>query len=427
MKRKSNLWLFATLALVFVVLWGVCNATSLASALGVILNIVSPVIAGLCIAFILNIPLRIFERLWVKWFSPKHRILRRAVCIVLCLLFFAGCITFLLALIIPEIISTIKDDLWVKIPTYIGELRHWYGILSGWLSGFSIELPAFNITSDGVMKAITKYVSENRAEILNQSVNIAANAAGFIFDSICAFVISIYVLAEKETLGRQARKVLYGLFSEKNADRALTLSRLTEKTFSKFITGQLTEAVILGTLCFVGMLIFRIPYALIVSVCVAVTALIPIFGPFIGTGIGAVLILFESPLKALWFVIFIVILQQIEGNIIYPKVVGSQVGLPGLWVIVAVTIGAEFGIVGMLIAVPLASLIYTVLRQVVNAKLKNKGIDGMFEDMASAKKQKKKKKRKNKKRDEKSDEIQAPEESVSKEDTSASDGTSSVE
>ena len=168
------------------------------------------------------------------------------------------------------------------------------------------------------------------------------------------------------------------MLSEKSTERALAFARLTEKTFSGFVTGQLTEAFIIGILCFAGMLIFRMPYAPLISVMVGVTALIPIFGAFIGTGIGAFLILFESPLKALMFVVFIIVLQQLEGNIIYPRVVGSQVGLPGLWVLIAVTVGSEFGVFGMLISVPVVSLLYSVARQIVNARIKEKGLEGEF-------------------------------------------------
>ena len=153
------------------------------------------------------------------------------------------------------------------------------------------------------------------------------------------------------------------------------MARMTNRTCSNFVTGQLTEAVILGTLCFLGMLIFRLPYAGVISVLVGFTALIPIFGAFIGVGIGAFLILLVSPIKALWFILFFVILQQLEGNLIYPRVVGKSVGLPGIWVLAAVTVGGNaFGLAGMLLAVPLCSVLYTLARQGVNARLARKGL-----------------------------------------------------
>ncbi len=379
MKKRGTAWFAITIAAIFLVLWGICNISSLGKVLSAVMGMLSPVIAGFCIAFILNIPLRFYEKIWVKLFTAKYRILRRTVCILLCLLTFGGIVTLIGGLVIPGIVTTVRNDLWVKIPAYIEDIKGWYAVLSGWALKISIQLPPLNISMAGLTSFLGKFVSENGTLIWNQTISIATGAMGFVFDAVVAAVISIYVLAQKETLGRQARKLLYGVLPEKGADRALSLARLTEKTFSSFISGQLTEAAIIGVLCFIGMLIFRIPYALIVSVFVSVTALIPIFGAFIGTGLGAVLILFESPMKAIWFVIFIIILQQIEGNIIYPKVVGSQVGLPGLWVLIAVTVGAEFGIVGMLVAVPIVSLAYTVLGQVVNARIHNKGMDGVFE------------------------------------------------
>ena len=173
-----------------------------------------------------------------------------------------------------------------------------------------------------------------------------------------ALAFSLYLLAQKETLTGQAKKVVRALFSEKWAHWITDVARMTNRTFSNFVTGQLTEAVILGTLCFLGMLIFRLPYAGVISVLVGFTALIPIFGAFSGVGIGAFLILLVSPIKALWFVLFFVILQQLEGNLIYPRVVGKSVGLPGIWVLAAVTVGGNaFGLAGMLLAVPLCSVL----------------------------------------------------------------------
>ena len=170
-------------------------------------------------------------------------------------------------------------------------------------------------------------------------------------------------------------KVLTAVMKPEKLDKLLNLLRLANKTFTNFITGQLTEAVIIGVLCFIGMTIFRMPYAPAISVLVGFTALIPVFGAFIGTAVGAFLILLVKPIQAVWFVIFIIVLQQFEGNLIYPKVVGKSVGLPGIWVLVAVTVGGNaMGVMGMLISVPLCSVLYAVSREAVNNKLKMKRI-----------------------------------------------------
>ena len=193
---------------------------------------------------------------------------------------------------------------------------------------------------------------------------------------VIAFAFSIYVLAQKETLKRQSLKVLRAVMKPEKLQKLLELLELSNRTFTNFITGQLTEAVIIGALCFVGMTIFGMPYAPAISVLVGFTALIPVFGAFIGTAVGAFLILLVKPIQALWFIVFIIVLQQFEGNLIYPKVVGKSVGLPGIWVLVAVTVGGSaMGVMGMLISVPVCSILYTVSRQAVNDRLKIKNIE----------------------------------------------------
>ena len=184
-------------------------------------------------------------------------------------------------------------------------------------------------------------------------------------------VLSEDYYAQKEGFGRQAKKSALAIFGAERAKKIVSFADFTNNVFTKFVTGQLTEACIIGVLCFVGMSIFRMPYAGIVSILVGFTALIPIFGAFIGTGIGAFLILLENPIKAFWFIVFIIVLQQLEGNLIYPRVVGKSVGLPGIWVLAAVTIGGGlFGVVGMLFSVPVCSVMYVLFREFVNKKNK---------------------------------------------------------
>jgi predicted PurR-regulated permease PerM len=199
-----------------------------------------------------------------------------------------------------------------------------------------------------------------------------------VFNAVLGFVFSLYVLASKEKLGANLCKTLTALLPEKKVERVTEIAALSDKTFTNFVTGQLTEALVIGALCFIGMLIFGMPYAVVVSVLVGFTALIPVFGAFIGTGVGAFLILMVDPMKALWFVVFIIVLQQLEGNLIYPRVVGKSVGLPGLLVLAAVTVGSGVGgILGMLLAVPVCSVIFTVCAQAIDARLAQKEADGM--------------------------------------------------
>ena len=190
-----------------------------------------------------------------------------------------------------------------------------------------------------------------------------------------AFVFAIYLLSSKEKLARQMRRLLYAYLPEPKADRIIYIGNLTRKTFYQFVTGQMLEAVIIGLMCFIGMLILKIPFAPIASILVFITSFIPLFVAFIGTGLAAFIILMASPIKALWFIIFIIVLQQFEGNVIYPRLMGRSIGLPAIWILFAVTMGgAAFGIAGMLLAVPLVSIIYTLLKEAVNARLEQKEI-----------------------------------------------------
>ena len=205
--------------------------------------------------------------------------------------------------------------------------------------------------------------------MLDTTVTVTTSIVSAIVNVVLGVVFAIYLLAQKENLIRQTNKVVHTIFKSEVADRLERLAKLVHSVFTKFVTGQLTEAVIIAVLCFIGMLIFRMPYAGMVSVLIGFTALIPMFGAFIGTAIGAFLILFESPVKAIWFVVFIIILQQLENNLIYPKVVGKSVGLPGIWVLCAVTIGGSaFGILGMLFSVPICSVMYVLFKNYINRK-----------------------------------------------------------
>ena len=238
-------------------------------------------------------------------------------------------------------------------------------------------LPAFTLDLERLYTAVLNFLTSYGQTLMDTTIGVTTSIFSAAVNFVLALVFSLYVLAQKETLSRQVTKTMRALLPEKKAAWLMDLAALTNKTFSNFITGQLTEAVILGSLCFVGMVLFKMPYASVVSVLIGFTALIPIFGAFIGIIIGAFLILLISPVKAFWFVIFILVLQQIEGNLIYPRVVGKSVGLPGIWVLAAVTVGGNaFGLVGMLLSVPVCSVLYALLRQLVHGRLEKKGLPG---------------------------------------------------
>ena len=216
-------------------------------------------------------------------------------------------------------------------------------------------------------------------DVLDITINQISSLFSNIVNFFIAIIFSIYILANKEELKLQAKKFIYARLDEDKADHILKVSRLARDSFRSFITGQAKEAVILGSLCAIGMLILNIPYAGPIGALTALTAFIPIVGAFISGFIGVILILAVDPIKALIFVIFIIILQQIEGNLIYPHIVGKNMGLPSIWVLVAITIGGSlFGIMGMIIGLPVVSIIYAIILENTNIRLKQKNLEEKF-------------------------------------------------
>ena len=353
----------------------IIDLSAFLSALGAIAGIIMPISVGLCIAFVINIPLTLLERLWDKIDKHStrryHHAIKRAVCLFICIAGLGG-IIFLFVLTVTPYLEASLTSLFNALPVFVDKLQALWDSLSEKLAAYSIRLPELDLDTEKISSALTEYFSKNSDRILNISIGFASSVVSTVFNVILAAVISVYVLAKKERLRIQAKRILWAFFPEERCKSVLNVASLTASTFARFLTGQLAEAVILGVLCLIGMLIFGFPYAALISLIIGVTALIPIFGAFIGIGVGALLILLYDPLTAVWFLVFITVLQQIETNIIYPRVVGKSVGLPALWVLIAVTVGSSFGIVGMLISVPLVSVIYCLAGQLVSARLEKK-------------------------------------------------------
>ena len=353
----------------------IIDLSAFLSALGAIAGIIMPISVGLCIAFVINIPLTLLERLWDKIDKHStrryHHAIKRAVCLFICIAGLGG-IIFLFVLTVTPYLEASLTSLFNALPVFVDKLQALWDSLSEKLAAYSIRLPELDLDTEKISSALTEYFSKNSDRILNISIGFASSVVSTVFNVILAAVISVYVLAKKERLRIQAKRILWAFFPEERCKSVLNVASLTASTFARFLTGQLAEAVILGVLCLIGMLIFGFPYAALISLIIGVTALIPIFGAFIGIGVGALLILLYDPLTAVWFLVFITVLQQIETNIIYPRVVGKSVGLPALWVLIAVTVGSSFGIIGMLISVPLVSVIYCLAGQLVSARLEKK-------------------------------------------------------
>lgn len=348
-------------------------------ALGVlskVISVFSPFIIGLCIAYVVNLLMRPTEKLWnLIWRKSKWRFIdkcRRGVCLTISSLLVFGVVFAIVFMIIPEIKNTVVGFI-DRVPQYAVTVENWYNNLVDFMGKYNFKLPELSLETEKIGTFFKDLLSNYGNNMINTTVNVTASIVSVIFNIVLGIAFSIYVLAQKEKLGRWAKNIVNALFSEKKAKRTLELATLTNNVFTKFVTGQLTEAVIIGVLCFIGMLIFRMPYAAVISVLVGFTALIPVFGAFFGTAIGAFLILLESPTKAFWFIVFIIVLQQLEGNLIYPRVVGKSVGIPGMLVLVAVTVGGGFfGVLGMLFAVPICSVLYVVFKEYVSKRLQEK-------------------------------------------------------
>lgn len=334
-----------------------------------IIGAVSPLIIGCIIAYMLNILMSFYEKYYAPKSSKKIVIkTRRPICLVLAIITLLAIISLVVGLVLPQFIDCIKLIV-ENVPVVVKRI--------------TVFLDDRDILNDNTINSIKNFDWQSW---VGQAVSVLSSGIGSVMDivittvssvfsgivtAVLSIIFAIYILLSKETLSRQIDRVLNRYMSKKWYNRVEYAVGIMNGSFHNYIVGQCIEAVILGTLCTVGMLILRIPYAPMIGALIALTALIPIAGAYIGAGVGAFLILMESPIKALVFLIFIIILQQIEGNVIYPKVVGTSIGLPAIWVLTAVTIGGGIaGIGGMLLGVPLAASIYKMLRNDVN-KVKN--------------------------------------------------------
>lgn len=334
------------------------------------LGMLAPFLLGAAIAFVLNVPMRWIEN-HIR--TGKSDRVRRAVSLTLALLAVAGILSVVMVLVVPEVFRTLSS-LQRNVPVFFAGLQ-------AQLEAFFSDNPdviayinSVEIDWEQLMQQIVAFLSDGAGTVLSTTFSAAMSIVNGVTCFGIGLIFAIYILLQKETLERQMRKVLRAFLPGRTAARVLEVAALTERTFSSFLTGQCVEAVILGMMFFVTLTVFRMPYALLIGVLIAFTALIPIFGAFIGCAVGAFLILIMNPVQALMFIGIFLVLQQIEGNLIYPHVVGNSVGLPSIWVLVAVTLGGSMmGILGMLIFIPLVSVIYSLFRDEVNARLKRRG------------------------------------------------------
>lgn len=368
--------LFLGVAGCIVLYWVLNEPQGIVELFSGITKVLSPFALGATLAFILNVPMRSFERLLVK---VKSLTFRRTIAVVLTFLAIVLVLTLVFLLLIPQVNNTI-DSLSSRLPGFINRcyqqamnfLRANPELLEYVSSNTDFEKLDIASIIDKTLDFSEKYVST----IVGGAFTAIGGVASFLVNLVIAFVFAVYCLFQKETLARQGRRLLYAFLPEAASDYIVRILRLSNSTFSNFLSGQCIEVLILGGMFAISMAIFRMPYIPLVSVLVAVTAFIPLVGAFVGCAVGALLILVDNPLQAVLFVIMFLVIQQIEGNLIYPRVVGTSIGLPGMWVLLAVAVGGELmGVIGMFLMIPMASVLYAMLREFTQNRLNNKNID----------------------------------------------------
>ncbi len=351
--------------------WALQNYELLLDVVSYIYGVFSPFVMGFAIAFILNVPMRWLERMLFGK-TQKLKKLHRPISYFIVLILLLGGIYLFLYVIIPEIINTIEIIV-SQIPTALDSLEKFYEQNRDGITSLGLQLMELDINYDSIEASLISALNGIATGILNSGVGIISSIVSGVISFVIGFIFSIYVLMKKESLGRQMKLALYAIFPKKFAKKILDVLNLTSETFANFLSGQCMEATIFGVMFFIVLSIFKFPYALLISMLLGITALIPIVGGFIGCIIGAFLILMVNPIQALIFVVIFLVLQQIEGNLIYPVVVGNSVGLPSIWVLVAISVGASLmGVVGMLTFIPLSSVAYTLFRLWAIKRLKNK-------------------------------------------------------
>lgn len=375
--KKSLKKIFLVVAAAIVLYWILHETERVKSVFNVVKGIFSPFILGAALAFVLNVPMRLFEKL-LKF--VKNEKLRRILSIVLTLVAFllvVGAVSVLLTFAIIDAYNALESKLrdYEFLNTFISKMQP---ILA-------LDLDAFDFQNFGLSEVmvlaeqILDRIGSSLSAIVSGAFSTVGKIGTAVINFFIAIIFSLYCLGQKETLARQGRKLVYAFLPEKYADETVRIMRLSNTTFSNFLSGQCVEVCILGAMFAVTMAIFRMPFVALISILIAVTAFIPYVGAFAGCIIGAFLILMknpDNPMQAVIFVIMFLVLQQIEGNLIYPRVVGNSVGLSGMWVLLAIAVGGKlFGIVGMFLMIPFASVLYTILQEKTNIRLQNKSLD----------------------------------------------------
>ncbi len=341
-------------------------------------GILSPFLIGGVIAFVLNIPMRAYEEKLLRGWQGKAAVkMKRPLCLIMSIVSVTLVLAVVVWTVVPQVAST-ASEVGRKIPAFTADVMEELERLADKYPELTQQidkLEDLDINWDSMLNSIFRFLKNGAGDMLNSTVSVASGIISGIVNGVISFIFALYILVQKERLADQGRRVISAYLPEAMGRKLLEICSLLHKNFSSFITGQCLEAVILGGMFVVAMTVFRMPYALMVGVLIAFTALIPIVGAFIGCAVGTFLILIDNTVMALWFIVLFLTLQQLEGNLIYPRVVGNSVGLPAIWVLMAVSVGGSlFGVVGMLFFIPLMSSCYALLKESVNNRNRGKKV-----------------------------------------------------
>lgn len=363
------------------------NLAAIYGAVATVWNVFGVVITGLAMAFVLNVPLKLFENRVFYGMSedrrPYVRKMRRPVSLVCALVVTLGVIVILIAVILPQLTATVAEVA-SQLPNYINSVVQW---LKDFLAGFGITIDAledFSVDWEQVFSDLTTYLKEGSANVLESAASAGSSVVSTVTDvggsvistvmnTFLGLIVAVYVLAQKERIGHFMKRCIDAFLPHRASSAISRIASMASETFSNFVAGQFTDSCILGVLCYVCMRIFRFPYPEVISVVIGVTSLVPMVGSFVGEVIGALLILIVSPIKALLFIVMVLAIQQVDGAFIYPRIVGKSVGLPGVAVFCAVIVGGNVaGVLGSLLGVPVCALLYALLREAVDARQKRR-------------------------------------------------------
>lgn len=351
---------------------GIARFTEIKIGINDFIGTLQPFIIGTALAYLLNFILKFYEKniLSYKWFNNLNKTAKRAVGIVFTYIT-AILITYLfIQFVLPQLIDSVVG-LVNNIPQYVNDVSKYTNELIG---NVNLQPEYITLINEKLGEAIN-YIITTISNLLPVIANFVISTTSSVLNIIIGIIVSIYILIDKEKFIALSKKVTYALCSKERAKFVLNLANKSNMTFSKFIGGKILDSAIIGILTFIILTIFKMPYVLLISVIIGVTNIIPFFGPFIGGIPSAIIILFASPIQALWFIIIIIVIQQIDGNIIGPKILGDSIGISAFWILFSLLVAAKFmGVVGMIIGVPLFAIIYSIIKEVVEDKLRKKGL-----------------------------------------------------